>query len=122
MQFRLNRLWVAGVLLAAVLIPASRAQGQVRPVFVRPPGVTNIRVQTSVNVPNGGSVLVGGYSRVWESRREYGVGILGRTPYIGRGYRNIGYGRSTTYGSVRASGRIINLRDEEFRQTGFRSP
>jgi hypothetical protein len=43
-------------------------------------------------------------------------------PYVGRGFRNVAYGRSIVTGRVTASVRIIDLREEEFRQTGFRSP
>ncbi len=44
----------------------------------------NIRLQTTVRVPDGGTASLGGYSRVSESRRESGVPILGRVPYAGR--------------------------------------
>ena len=48
--------------------------------------------------------------------------VLGRAPLVGRGFRNVGYGRSAVSGRVSARVRVINLREEEFRQTGFRSP
>jgi hypothetical protein len=50
------------------------------------------------------------------------VPVLGRLPVAGRGFRNVGYGRSALSGRVTASVRVIDLREEEFRQTGFRSP
>jgi general secretion pathway protein D len=109
--------WVAGVLAAAALTPAARAQA---PVVVPVP--TSIRLQTTVTVPDGGTALVGGYSRVSERRTELGVPGLGGVPYVGRGFRNVAYGRSIVTGRVTASVRIIDLREEEFRQTGFRSP
>ena len=35
--------------------------------------------------------------------------------------RNVGYGRSLSVRQVRVRARVIDLREEEFRQTGFRS-
>jgi hypothetical protein len=128
--------WVAGVVAAASLTPAVRAQAPARAVvgptlvysplafqspFVSPPAVTQIAVQTSVAVPDGGTALVGGYSRVSEGRSEYGPPVLGKAPYVSRGLRNIGYGRSVVAGRVTASVRVIDLYEEEYRQTGVRS-
>jgi hypothetical protein len=110
---------VAGLLVAGALPTAAQAQVPAAPAFARVSISTsnaNIRVQTTVTVPDGGSVLLGGYSRVSEGRKEFG------TPGLGRGFRNVGYGRSARGVSVRAAVRIINLREEEYRQTGFRSP
>ena len=56
------------------------------------------------------------------ARSEFGPPGLGRLPYISRGPRNVGYGRSAVSGRVTASVRIIDLREEEYRQTGYRSP
>jgi hypothetical protein len=122
MSITLHRVvWVAGILVAAALAPAAQAQapGRVRIVIVT--AGPNIRVQTAVTVPDGGTVTVGGYSRVGESRTEAGVPVLGRVPYASRGFRNVGYGRSVMSRRVTASVRIIDLREEEYRQTGFRS-
>jgi general secretion pathway protein D len=83
--------------------------------------VTAINVQTTVLVPDGGTVLLGGYSRLAEGRSEFGVPVLGRLPYVGPGFRNVGYGREIVSGQVTATVRIIDLREEEFRQTGYRS-
>lgn len=109
----------AALLLALVLAMPASAQ-----VIIpnRPPAVIVIRAQTAVSAPDGGSVLVGSYSRAAETRYESGTPGLGKIPVVGRGFRNVGYGRSISTTSIRAGVRIINLRDEEFRQTGFRSP
>src|SRR5262249_40523510 len=117
--------WVAGVLAAAALTPVARAQVLV-PVRTSPPAavgvptVTTLRVQTTVVVPDGGGVLLGGYGRVSEGRASFGAPILGQVPSAGRGFRNVGYGREVVSGRVTASVRIIDLREEEFRQTGVR--
>jgi hypothetical protein len=47
---------------------------------------------------------------------------VGKLPLVGRGFRNIGYGRSVRSSRVTVGVRIISLREEEERQTGFRSP
>jgi general secretion pathway protein D len=109
---------LAGLLAAATLTPAAFAQG-------RPPRVvvfTNLSLQTTVTVPDGGTATVGGFSGLSEGRSEYGAPVLGRSPYASRGFRNVGYGRRAVDGRVSVRVRIINLREEEFRQTGFRSP
>jgi len=84
------------------------------------PAATSLSVQTSVSVPDGGEALVGGYSSASEGRNEFGAPGLGKTPYLGRGFRNVGSGRSVgrTTASVRV--RIINLAEEEERQTGVK--
>ncbi len=104
---------VAGVLVAAALAPAARAQapGRQGPV----PTITFIRVQTTVTVPDGGTVTLGGYGRLSEGRTAYGA------PGLGRGSRNVGYGRSAVGSGVSVRVRVIDLREEEYRQTGYRS-
>jgi type II secretory pathway component GspD/PulD (secretin) len=85
------------------------------------PVFTSIRVQTTVTVPDGGDATLGGYSSLSEGRTEFGTPGLGRVPYVGRGFRNVGYGRSAVSGRVGVSVRIISLEEEEYRQTGVRS-
>lgn len=51
------------------------------------------------------------------------VGIdLGKLLYFGQLVRNVGYGRSVSSRRVGVTVRVIDRRDEEYRQTGFRSP
>jgi type II secretory pathway component GspD/PulD (secretin) len=126
---------VVGFLAAAALTPAAQAQAPDRvtitvsggavflgPTIVRGPGVTSIRVSTTAIIPDGGTVTLGSYSAVSESRSEFGAPVVGKIPYVSRGFRNVGYGRDVRTAQVTASVRIIDLREEEFRQTGFRSP
>jgi Flp pilus assembly secretin CpaC len=141
MNLSLGRLLVIASLLAVMLLilsPAAHAQGTsgpyygpysvynpnltgLRPQFVNVPTRTQIAIQTTVTVPDGGQVLLGGYSRVSEGRSEYGAPGLGKVPYLGRGFRNVGYGREMKTGQVVVGVRIINLYEEEERQTGVRS-
>ncbi len=140
MRIALDRV-LAAVLAVAALASAAQAQTSRRP-FVRystPASVLAARqivvgrvrptasplavsVQSSVTVPDGGTASLGGYSRMAETRSEYGAPALGRLPYTSRGFRNVGSGRSVRSGRVSIRARVISLREEEERQTGFRSP
>jgi general secretion pathway protein D len=114
MQHTLRRMvWALGALALAAWPTAAHAQ--IRRDIV-------LRVQTTVLVPDGGTVTLGGYSQYAESRSEYGVPVLAQTPYLGRGFGNVASGRSVVAGRVTATVRIIDLREEEYRQTGYRSP
>jgi Flp pilus assembly secretin CpaC len=133
---RISQRWAvvtAGILVAVAFTPA--AWGQRRNltynssrdtggVYVRVPiNVTApIRVQTTVTVPDGGTALVARYNQVAEVRSEYGAPVLGKIPVIGRTVRNVGYGRNLRTTRVGVSVRVIDRREEEYRQTGFRSP
>jgi type II secretory pathway component GspD/PulD (secretin) len=122
MQLTFRRVvWVAGILVAAALTPAAQAQVQAVARANSVPVGTIVAVQTTVSVPDGGTVSLGSYSRYSESRTEYGTPVLGKIPYVSRGFRNVGYGRSVSSVTVTASVRIIDLADEEYRQTGVRS-
>jgi type II secretory pathway component GspD/PulD (secretin) len=116
-------LWIGGLL--ALAGTAATARGQtviVSPaVTVTSPG-SSLSVQTTVRVPDGGSALVAGYSSLSESRTEFGPPGLSGVPYLNRAVRNVAYGRRTVARRVYASVRIIDLREEEYRQTGYRSP
>ena len=50
-------------------------------------------VATTVSVPDGGTVLLGGVKRLREGRNEFGVPLLSKIPYIDRLFRNVGIGR-----------------------------
>jgi general secretion pathway protein D len=113
--------WVAGVLLVAALASPAQAQKRLLVTVNTPATPSTLGVQTTVVVPDGGTVTVGSYSQASESRVEYGAPVLGKAPYVGRGFRNVGYGRSLSTRKVGVTARVIDLREEEFRQTGFRS-
>jgi type II secretory pathway component GspD/PulD (secretin) len=123
MGIRLPRLaWAAALLLVVSLTNAARGQIIIiRPVSTIAPPVSNIRVQTAVAVPDGGAVTVGSFAQASEGRIEAGVPILGGIPYLGRGFRNVAYGRAFSSGRVILSVRIIDIAEEEYRQTGIRS-
>ena len=72
-------------------------------------------VNTTVTVPDGGTVLLGGVKRLTEERREFGVPVLAKTPMINRLFRNIGIGRVTSSLMLMVTPRIIILEEEEER-------
>jgi hypothetical protein len=123
MRIALRRAVVAmGLLAAAALAPAARAQAPVRVVISGSTVYVSGVGGTTVRVPDGGTATVASYSEYAEGRSEYGAPVLGKVPYVDRAFRNVGYGRHIATARVTVSARIIDLREEEFRQTGFRSP
>ena len=79
-------------------------------------------VSTTVSVPDGGTVLLGGIKRLSEGRNERGVPMLSKVPYISRLFRNVGIGRDTQSLMMMVTPRIIIQEEEELLQTGFEQP
>jgi len=75
-------------------------------------------VTTTVSVPDGGTVLLGGIKRLREGRNEYGVPILSKIPYINRLFRNVGLGRTTESLMLMVTPRIIIQEEEEQKLLG----
>jgi hypothetical protein len=90
------------------------------PTFYSTPSYTSVRVSSSVVVPDGGEALVARYGSLSEGRNEFGAPGLGKTPYLDRGFRNVGSGRSVRSTTMSVRVRVINLEEEEERQTGVR--
>jgi type II secretory pathway component GspD/PulD (secretin) len=96
------------------------AQGQPVPftMFLQQPGFTTVTVMTTVMVPDGGTVLMGGLKTLREGRNEFGPPILSKLPYINRLFKNVGYGRETESLLMMVTPRIIINEEEEAKQTG----
>jgi general secretion pathway protein D len=77
-----------------------------------------VSVTTTVSVPDGGTVLLGGIKRLSEGRNEFGVPLLSKVPYINRLFRNVGIGRETDSLMMMVTPRIIIQEEEENRITG----
>ena len=82
-------------------------------ITVQQPVVETITVQTTVSVPDGGSVLLGGVKRLKEGRTMAGVPILNKIPYVSRLFRNSGVGRETESLMMMVTPRIIIQEEEE---------
>src|SRR5262249_58051140 len=79
------------------------------------PRFTTTTLNTTVTVPDGGTVLLGGVKRLNEERREFGVPVLSKLPWLNRLFRNIGIGRITSSLMLMVTPRIIILEEEEER-------
>ncbi len=78
-------------------------------------------VSTSVSVPDGGTVLLGGIKRLSEGRVERGVPMLSKMPYVNRLFKNVGIGRESESLMMMVTPRIIVQEEEELNQTGYDS-
>ncbi len=79
-------------------------------------------VTTTVSVPDGGTVLLGGIKRLREGRNEFGVPILSKIPYINRLFKNVGMGRTTDSLMLMVTPRIIIQEEEEEKLLGTSRP
>jgi general secretion pathway protein D len=70
-------------------------------------------VSTTVSVPDGGTVLLGGIKRLREGRNEEGVPMLSKLPYVNRLFKNVGIGRETQSLMLMVTPRIIIQEEEE---------
>jgi general secretion pathway protein D len=75
-------------------------------------------VTTTVSVPDGGTVLLGGIKRLNEARSERGVPMLNKIPYVNRLFKNVGIGRETQSLMLMVTPRII-IQEEEERKLGI---
>ena len=91
------------------------AQGQPVPFtqFLQQPVFNTVSVNTTVAVPDGGTVLLGGLKRLSEGRNEFGPPILSKLPYINRLFKNVGYGREAESLLMMVTPRIIINEEEE---------
>ena len=79
-------------------------------------------VSTTVTVPDGGTILLGGIKRLREGRTERGVPLLNKLPYINRLFKNVGIGRETNTLMFTVTPRIIIPEEEEQRVLGTAAP
>jgi general secretion pathway protein D len=90
-------------------------------VTVQLPSYSFVSVTTTVSVPDGGTVLLGGIKRLSEGRSEYGVPILDKIPYLNRLFKNVGVGRETQSLMMMVTPRII-IQEEEEEKLGVTAP
>ena len=76
-------------------------------------------VSTTVSVPDGGTILLGGIKRLSEGRAERGVPMLSKIPYLSRLFKNVAVGRNANSLMMMVTPRIIIQEEEELAQTGF---
>ncbi len=90
-------------------------------ITIQLPNFSFVTVNTTVSVPDGGTVLLGGIKRLSEGRNEFGVPILSKLPYINRLFKNVGIGRETQSLMMMVTPRII-IQEEEEERLGIQSP
>jgi general secretion pathway protein D len=78
-------------------------------------------VTTTVSVPDGGTILLGGIKRLREQRIERGIPILNKVPYVSRLFKNVGIGREATSLMMMVTPRII-IQEEEEQKLGIELP
>lgn len=90
-------------------------------ITIQLPNFSIVTVNTTVSVPDGGTVLLGGIKRLSEGRNEFGVPILSKLPYINRLFKNVGIGRETQSLMMMVTPRII-IQEEEEERLGIQTP
>lgn len=80
---------------------------------VQQPSQAQTSVQTTVSVPDGGTILLGGIKRMREGRIERGIPILSKIPYVNRLFRNQAIGRETSTLMMTVTPRIIIQEEAE---------
>ena len=80
--------------------------------------VESMSVNTTVNVPDGGTVVIGGFQSSAEARNEFGPPGLSQVPYLNRLFKNVATGRQTSSSRIGVSVRIISLEEEEQKLLG----
>lgn len=85
---------------------------------VQQPTIAIFSVTSTVSVPDGGTVLLGGIKRLSEGRNEFGTPILNKIPYLNRLFKNVGIGRETQSLMMMVTPRIIIQEEEEELLTG----
>ncbi len=88
---------------------------------VQQPSFSQVTVSTTVSVPDGGTVLLGGIKRLREGRNEFGVPMLNKLPYVSRLFKNVGIGRETQSLMMMVTPRII-IQEEEEARLGISNP
>ena len=87
-------------------------------ITVQQPAFSQTSVSTTVTVPDGGTILMGGIKRLSEERVEKGTPILSKIPYINRLFKNNAIGRDTETLMFTVTPRII-IPEEEEEQLGI---
>lgn len=81
--------------------------------YLQQPRFTTLSIQEELTIPDGGSVLLGGWKRVVEGRNEFGPPVLSKIPYANRLFKTVGYSRSVENVLMMVTARIITLEEKE---------
>jgi hypothetical protein len=75
--------------------------------FIQQPVFYSCSLEKTATIPDGNSMLLGGWKRVRETRTEFGPPVLSKIPYFNRLFKNAGYGRETETVVLLVTPRII---------------
>ncbi|GIW75440.1 MAG: hypothetical protein KatS3mg104_0503 [Phycisphaerae bacterium] len=81
--------------------------------FIQQPEIEITEVRTSVSVPDGGTLLLGGTTLSGEVEREAGVPVLSKVPFLKRAFTNRGYARDESVLLIMVKPTIIIQREVE---------
>jgi type II secretory pathway component GspD/PulD (secretin) len=81
--------------------------------FTQLPILDLTSMSTQVSVPDGGALLIGGLKRKGESKREVGVPLLDKIPYLKRFFTNKSFISDKQVLVVLLRPRIIDLKEEQ---------
>lgn len=108
--------------VTAFITPVFEGGSQGTPIpftqFFQQPSISTISVNTTVVVPDGGTVVLGGLKAMSEGRNEFGPPMLSQVPYLNRLFKNTGVGRDTRHVMLMVTPRIIITSEEEAVATG----
>ncbi|MCH2183194.1 MAG: hypothetical protein MK108_14435 [Mariniblastus sp.] len=88
----------------------SSSQGQVT---LQLPTVSIFDLQTVVQVPDGGTMHLGGVQRSAYGQVDRSAGMLGGVPFAGRLFRNRAIGRSNSASNASLGVQILSLKEME---------
>jgi general secretion pathway protein D len=81
--------------------------------FIQLPNVTQQTLQTTVNVPDGGTLLIGGQKLSGAVEREMGVPLLSKIPVLNRAFSNRGFVRDEQTLLILVKPKIIIQAEQE---------
>jgi type II secretory pathway component GspD/PulD (secretin) len=80
--------------------------------FIQQPTLNTVAVDQTLTIPDGGTAVLSGWTKVTETRNEIGTPVLSKVPCVNRLFRNVGCGRETQQVFVLVTPRLI-VREEE---------
>jgi hypothetical protein len=90
--------------------------------YIQQPRFNTVALERSLKIREGGTMFLGGWKQENESRTEFGPPVLSKIPYLNRFFKNVGYGRDTSYVLVMVTPRVIVNEEEEHHVASGISP
>jgi Flp pilus assembly secretin CpaC len=78
--------------------------------YLQQPQISTMALKHDLSIPNGGTVLFGGWKRISEGRNEYGPPVLSKVPYVNRLFKNVSYTRSKENVLVMVTAKIVPMK------------